>query len=96
MLAVLFVLLACVASVSLAIQGEIISCSKCRLNALPEVRRFLKEVSTPGDRPFSRTFSSISSIPSNLLLFVYSGREPVDTAELPPSLATPMPTKSSR
>ncbi|RYY85236.1 hypothetical protein EON63_07790 [archaeon] len=31
-------------AVASATQGEIISCSRCKLNSLPEVRRFLKEV----------------------------------------------------
>eukprot|EP01031_Cornospumella_fuschlensis_P035844 gene35844-43474_t len=41
----LFILLILLVSLNFAsaIQGEIISCSRCKLNSLPEVRRFLKE-----------------------------------------------------
>eukprot|EP00981_Chlorochromonas_danica_P002948 scaffold601_cov170-Ochromonas_danica.AAC.9 len=35
--------MACCDANVFSIHGEIISCSRCRLNGLPEVRRFLKE-----------------------------------------------------
>jgi hypothetical protein len=40
---ILVVLFAALASIASAIRGEIISCPACRLNSLPELKRFLKE-----------------------------------------------------
>jgi hypothetical protein len=43
MKALLVVLFAALAVIGSAIRGEIISCPACRLNSLPELKRFLKE-----------------------------------------------------
>lgn len=60
----MLVVIICILStlvIASAIQGEIISCSRCKLNSLPEVRRFLKEVRVPTVlSPFTTTLISFT------------------------------------
>lgn len=40
----LFLVFSLLFAVASAIKGEIITCPRCKLNALPQVRKFIKEV----------------------------------------------------